>query len=479
MPKPMSMDFVLPQPAAPGPRNSGNASQGVSHRPSPAEGSNGTNKNRSEKDGEVDFRTRLNEAHDAKPKRSDTKVDKPDNGTENNENVASDNSEIATAPDQVATDTKPQGPVESLPEVAGIAPAPESQLTETVKPEGELPETEVVDANIPETQFSDSSSADSALPELETQDTEQYETQQQHTVVFPVNDAADGKVEPQVKPATASVELARGEVLPPSGKPLPAQVEGDKPGLAAEVSSARHDQTSKAGGELPALSRARLDMSPNEVAIREHLESVTRATGGTEAVELPVEEGSDNVKSPLLAVNSASVSASAQPATSPLPDRPALPQTQATRPPEFTLSVPAGEPGWEADMSNRLLWMVERNTPSAVLRLDPPELGALEVRISTEGDKANVTFIAQHGQARDVLESALPKLREMLGQNGIQLADARVSQDSMGNQQGNDAFAAASERTAGNSVANSGDASVVEMPLVRRESGSGLVDYYI
>ena len=47
-------------------------------------------------------------------------------------------------------------------------------------------------------------------------------------------------------------------------------------------------------------------------------------------------------------------------------------------------------------------------------------------------DQANVTFIAQSAVTRDAIEQALPRLRESFAQNGLELTNADVSQQSFG-----------------------------------------------
>jgi flagellar hook-length control protein FliK len=43
------------------------------------------------------------------------------------------------------------------------------------------------------------------------------------------------------------------------------------------------------------------------------------------------------------------------------------------------------------------------------------------------GDQASVAFSASHEDVRHALESALPRLREMMGESGIELGSATVS----------------------------------------------------
>jgi hypothetical protein len=79
-----------------------------------------------------------------------------------------------------------------------------------------------------------------------------------------------------------------------------------------------------------------------------------------------------------------------------------------------------------AGLGERLMFMSQNGVQSAQLKLHPAHLGPLDVRIQIEDDVAHVWFGAQHGQTREALEAALPRLREMFAEQGIQLAHADV-----------------------------------------------------
>ena len=87
-------------------------------------------------------------------------------------------------------------------------------------------------------------------------------------------------------------------------------------------------------------------------------------------------------------------------------------------------------------MKQQLVTMVSQGTLHAEIRLDPPELGPLVVRIQVQGDQTQVQFHVVQPQTRDIVEQALPRLREMLAEQGLQLTDSQVSQRDSGKDQG-------------------------------------------
>ena len=92
----------------------------------------------------------------------------------------------------------------------------------------------------------------------------------------------------------------------------------------------------------------------------------------------------------------------------------------------------AGSVAWQQELGDKLTWMIGRQSQSAELILNPPSLGAVEVRLNMSGGEANAQFYAANPAVRDLLESALPKLREMMGGIGLALGEAMVSNQSFG-----------------------------------------------
>jgi flagellar hook-length control protein FliK len=87
-------------------------------------------------------------------------------------------------------------------------------------------------------------------------------------------------------------------------------------------------------------------------------------------------------------------------------------------------------------LAERVQMMLSKNLRNVDIRLDPPELGRMQIRMSMNGDMASVQFTVNNPQAREMIEHAMPRLRDMLAQQGLQLADSSVHQQSSGEQRG-------------------------------------------
>jgi flagellar hook-length control protein FliK len=112
---------------------------------------------------------------------------------------------------------------------------------------------------------------------------------------------------------------------------------------------------------------------------------------------------------------------------------------------QYQVSIkPSGEPAQQMQemiqkfspvMQQQLLTMVKQGVQHAEIRLDPPELGHMMVRIQVHGDQTQVQFQVMQHQTKDLVEQAIPRLRELLAEQGMQLTDSNVSQGGSGREQ--------------------------------------------
>ncbi|MEI5638198.1 MULTISPECIES: flagellar hook-length control protein FliK [unclassified Pseudoalteromonas] len=88
------------------------------------------------------------------------------------------------------------------------------------------------------------------------------------------------------------------------------------------------------------------------------------------------------------------------------------------------------------ELNQRVGMMLNLNNKQAEIRLDPPELGALQIRIKSDAEQAQVNFVVQNQQAKEMLEQSLPRLREMLAEQGIELGESHISHGQSEGQEG-------------------------------------------
>lgn len=123
---------------------------------------------------------------------------------------------------------------------------------------------------------------------------------------------------------------------------------------------------------------------------------------------------------------------------------PAIQQTLAASQPQavfasYTDKVQpnVGSAGWDQAVGSKITWMVSAGMQSASLSLNPPDLGPMQVVLNVHNQQADATFITAQPEVKQALEAAMPKLREMMDQAGIQLGQATVNTGMPNQQQGN------------------------------------------
>tara|TARA_R110001592_G_scaffold323262_1_gene602396 strand:- start:33 stop:479 length:447 start_codon:yes stop_codon:yes gene_type:complete len=138
------------------------------------------------------------------------------------------------------------------------------------------------------------------------------------------------------------------------------------------------------------------------------------------------------------------------------------------------LGEAVGQNAWGESIAQRVSLMAGLKVSSAQIQLDPPELGAMTVKVSVNGDQASVSFHSPHAVVRDALELSFPRLQEMMGQQGLQLADAQVSDNSFAGQGSGES---SSERAGAARGETQGEGIGSATPQIVQVA-TGLIDFY-
>lgn len=108
-------------------------------------------------------------------------------------------------------------------------------------------------------------------------------------------------------------------------------------------------------------------------------------------------------------------------------------QTSASARPVLVPGQPLAmqQGGWSEAVVDKVMWLSSQNLKSAEIQLDPAELGRLEVRVDISKDQTQVTFASPHAGVRDTLEGQMQRLRDLFTQQGMNLLDVNVSDQSL------------------------------------------------
>lgn len=132
-----------------------------------------------------------------------------------------------------------------------------------------------------------------------------------------------------------------------------------------------------------------------------------------------------------------------------------------------------GDEGFDQAIGARVGWLADQKIGHAHITLNPDDLGPVDVRLQMNGDKVHASFSSPHVDVRQALESSLPRLRELLGEQGFQLTHADVGHRNSGDG-GTSGQNTGSGRN-GDGEPSLGDTTVSAAQLIRQR---GLLDAY-
>lgn len=121
----------------------------------------------------------------------------------------------------------------------------------------------------------------------------------------------------------------------------------------------------------------------------------------------------------------------------------------------------------------RVGWLAEQKIGHAHIRINPDNMGQIDVKLQLDGDRVHASFSSAHADVRHALENSLPRLREMLGEQGLQLSHADVGQQSTQQQQSGNG-----ESGSGLAAANQPDGSELPTTSTHNLRMRGLLDAY-
>jgi len=242
---------------------------------------------------------------------------------------------------------------------------------------------------------------------------------------------------------------------------------------------AQHADTSKSsvealsqssdGGKISASGSALTDLLPTPTEAGKHDDTITaggfgklleaQATANTNAQQPAVDAAALNNKS-LTGAVAYRMEGNTQVATT-------------------LVNQPVDSPQWSNEIGERVVWFGANKIQHAEIELDPPELGPLQVRISTVNDQTSISFTSHHAGVREVLDQSLPKLKEMFSDQGLNLVQADVG-ERRGSQQHQqfetgDASGTAKDNAAGDDET---DGAVATKSSATTKLRLGLVDAY-
>jgi flagellar hook-length control protein FliK len=127
---------------------------------------------------------------------------------------------------------------------------------------------------------------------------------------------------------------------------------------------------------------------------------------------------------------------------------------------------------WADQFAEQIVWLGHHSIKSALIKIHPEELGPIEINIKVVKDAASVNIATHSTYVKDVVDQAIPRLREMMAEQGLSLADVNIQSDTNSqqfSQQNNDALAIPTQES---------EQEIQATTTINRRPPKGLIDYF-
>lgn len=199
------------------------------------------------------------------------------------------------------------------------------------------------------------------------------------------------------------------------------------PAAPRATPAAPTDTTLASSASLPATAQTALPIPATPAA--NPLPPADVASTGTEHAAEPApfagmmplpSAATDGGDAGVLAIGDAAPAADASAAFVVAPSPAATPARSVV--PTAPLNLPPNpQAGFDDGLGTGIAWMAEQRIGHAEIRLNPEHVGPIEVRVQVDGNRVDAEFHSNHVEVRQAIEASVPRLREMLGQHGLQL----------------------------------------------------------
>lgn len=210
-------------------------------------------------------------------------------------------------------------------------------------------------------------------------------------------------------------------IVTPSSPAMPATTAPAMPAASGALGAA-------AGGWMPAVTA---DAQGS---------AILPATAATAATDIAAGTAADFLGQLATAESTeAAATAGTEPAPLTAPTAPsAITAMRATATIAAPIAMPADpDAGFDDAFGARIAWMAEQRLGHAEIRVTPDNAGPIDVRVHLDGTRVSAEFNSANPEVRHALEASMARLREMLGQHGLQLAHAGVGDGQASGRRGN------------------------------------------
>jgi flagellar hook-length control protein FliK len=136
-------------------------------------------------------------------------------------------------------------------------------------------------------------------------------------------------------------------------------------------------------------------------------------------------------------------------------------------------NAPVGSSGFAKELGHQVTWLSGQEVKQAQIRLNPENLGPLDVKVSVEHGRVDVAFTTHHPETAAAVQQGLDQLNQMLGGQGLSLGHTSVGQHGQSQQ-----FGESSQQQSSQTSSNTSDADGDTASSVLKRVAVGLVDAF-
>lgn len=100
-----------------------------------------------------------------------------------------------------------------------------------------------------------------------------------------------------------------------------------------------------------------------------------------------------------------------------------------------TLQAQPSSPAFPTELVSEVRFLLKGGLQHAELRMNPVELGPIQIEMHLNAQVADIGFTAAHAATREGIAQSLPQLRDMLSSQGLSLGQTSVGAQAQGQQQ--------------------------------------------
>ena len=244
-----------------------------------------------------------------------------------------------------------------------------------------------------------------------------------------VNEQVDQELIVDMQATATNISMQQAQVMPEADDQAIAQnAQAARPQLLKQEKSVLQDKNyaQTAFSEEQSTDDVKPEINLNQLLKREKLINNSNNDFATLASAKGVEK---TVDSTLVSALSSSEQANNKFATADLMALNRQVESVVTKQELPPMTKPFNHPEWKQEFNERIVWMHTKSIPSAEIRLNPQGLGPISIQVNVDKDQqASIVFNAQNAAVREAIEASIPKLREMLNAQQVNLAEVNVSQ---------------------------------------------------